>query len=191
MPRCPDGFHRSPDGDCESVRGDNDEEEDNDKDDDKDDDFSDISDNRESRKDDDSFLFTNTFESEFNENLASNVEIDDNSIPSNIIDDIMRKHQQFAFTLGSPSSDILSTGDSKGYYQKYYNGYILRHPEFGAHEVHGGISDKWNNLDRENGILGYPISDEHDTNEGSQSDSEKGHITWLQDSGEITVFMSE
>jgi hypothetical protein len=78
MPRCPDGFHRSPDGDCESVRGDNDEEEDNDKDDDKDDDFSDISDNRESRKDDDSFLFTNTFESEFNENLASNVEIDDN-----------------------------------------------------------------------------------------------------------------
>ena len=33
MPRCPDGFHRSPDGDCESVTDDKDEE---DKDEDRD-----------------------------------------------------------------------------------------------------------------------------------------------------------
>jgi len=84
---------------------------------------------------------------------------EDDSIPSNIIDDIMRKHQQFAYTLGSPSSDIEPTIDSKGYYQKFYNGYIFWHPQFGANEVHGGISDKWGQLDRESGALGYPISD--------------------------------
>lgn len=69
----------------------------------------------------------------------------------------MRKHQQFAYTFGSPSSDILPTDDLKGYYQKFYNGYVLWHSQFDAHEVHGGIFDKWNNLDRENGVLGYSI----------------------------------
>ena len=69
----------------------------------------------------------------------------------------MRKHQQFAYTLGIPSSDILPTDDLKGYYQKFYNGYVLWLSQFAAHEVHGGIFDKWNNLDRENGVLGYSI----------------------------------
>jgi uncharacterized protein with LGFP repeats len=103
----------------------------------------------------------------------------------------MRKHQQFAYTLGSPYSDILSTSDSKGYYQKFSNGYILWHPQFGAHEVHSGIAKKWENLDRENGILGYPISDEHDIDGGRQSDFEKGHITWLEENGEITIFTNK
>ena len=51
----------------------------------------------------------------------------------------MRKHQQFAYTFGSPSSDILPTDDLKGYYQKFYNGYVLWLSQFAAHEVHGGI----------------------------------------------------
>jgi uncharacterized protein with LGFP repeats len=42
------------------------------------------------------------------------------------------------------------------------------------------------------GALGYPISDdEHDIDGGRQSDFEKGHITWLQENGEITVFVNE
>jgi uncharacterized protein with LGFP repeats len=57
--------------------------------------------------------------------------------------------------------------------------------------VHGGISYKWDNLDRENGALGYPISDEYDTDRGRQSDFENGHITWLQENREITVFMNK
>ena len=103
----------------------------------------------------------------------------------------MRKHQQFAYTLGNPSSDILPTGDSKGYYQTFQKGYVFWHPQFGTHEMHGGIAEKWKNLGGENGALGYPISDEHDVDEGRQNDFEKGHITWLQDSGEITVFVNE
>jgi len=205
MPRCPDGFHRSPDGDCESVRDDNDDE---DKDDgNKDEDFSDSSfESKKSREDGDtSLFFPDSFESEdssnqdtiSNENdidLSNNVDtsnFQENSIPSNIIDDIMRKHQQFAFTLGSPSSDIQPTTDLKGYYQKFYNGYIFWHPQFGANEVHGGISDKWGQLDRENGVLGYPISDEHDIDGGRQSDFEKGHITWLAENREATVFTNK
>jgi uncharacterized protein with LGFP repeats len=46
-------------------------------------------------------------------------------------------------------------------------------------------------LGGENSALGYPISDEHDTTGGSQSDFEKGHVTWLQESEEITVFLNE
>jgi hypothetical protein len=205
MPRCPDGFHRSPDGDCESVSGNKDEEEE-DEEDDKDDDFSDSSKSKKSTEDDDTpFFFPDSTESEVNSNqdtvsqendrdLTNNVEtsnFQENSIPSNIIDDIMRKHQQFAYTLGSPSSDIEPTIDSKGYYQKFYNGYIFWHPQFGANEVHGGISDKWGQLDRESGALGYPISDEHDTDGGRQSDFEKGHITWLAENGEVTVFTNK
>ena len=181
MPRCPDGFHRSPDGDCERITGNKDEEDDND-------DFSDSSKSKKSSDDDHTpFFFPDLRESEVNSNqdtisndnnidLTNNVEtsnFQENSIPSNIIDDIVRKHQQFAHTLGNPTSDILSTSDSKDYYQKFYNGYVLWHPQFGAHEVHSGISDKWNNLGRENGILGYPISDENDIDGGRQRDFEK------------------
>ena len=209
MPRCPDGFHRSPDGDCESVRDDNDEDKDEEDKDDgsKDEDFSDSSsESKKSSEDDEtSLFFPDSFESEDSSNqdpigketdidLTNNVDtsnFQENSIPSNIIDDIMRKHQQFAYTLGNPTSDIQPTIDSKGYYQKFYNGYVLWHPQFGAHEVHSGISDKWNNLGGENGALGYPISDEHDIDGGRQSDFEKGHITWLQESGEITIFTNK
>lgn len=200
MPRCPNGFHRSPDGDCESITGNKDKEEENEEDDNND--FSDFSNTKKSSQDDSSFFFPDSSESEETSNqeiisnekdidVTDNIEslnFEDNSIPSNIIDNIMRKHQQFAFTLGNPSSDILPNGDSKGYYQKFYKGYVIWHPQFGAHEVHGGISDKWNDLGRENGALGYPISDEHDTDGGRQSDFEKGHITWLQENKEITVF---
>ena len=206
MPRCPDGFHRSPDGDCESVTDDKDEE-DNDEDrdeEDKDNDFSDSSNSKKSSEDDTSLFFPESFESEDNsnqdtvsnendigetKNVASS-KFQENSIPSNIIDDITRKHQQFAYTLGDPSSDIQPTIDLEGYYQKFYNGYILWHPQFGTHEIHSGIANKWNNLGGENGELGYPISDEHDIDGGRQSDL-KGHITWLQESGEITVFVNE
>jgi uncharacterized protein with LGFP repeats len=41
------------------------------------------------------------------------------------------------------------------------------------------------------GALGYPISDEHDIDGGRQSDFEKGHITWLAENGEVTVFTNK
>jgi len=207
MPRCLNGFHRSPDGDCESVRDDNDKENKDKDDDDKVEYFSDSSsESKKSTEDDDTpFFFPDSTESEVNSNqgtvsqendidLSNNVDtsnFQENSIPSNIIDDIMRKHQQFAYTLGNPTSDIQPTIDSKGYYQKFTNGHIFWHPQFGAHEVHSGISDNWNNLGGEKGALGYPISDEHDIDGGRQSDFEKGHITWLQESGEITIFTNK
>ncbi|MGE5633920.1 MAG: hypothetical protein ACM3VV_01685 [Deltaproteobacteria bacterium] len=35
------------------------------------------------------------------------------------------------------------------------------------------------------------MSDEYDTDRGRQSDFENGHITWLQENREITVFMNK
>ena len=120
MPRCPDGFHRSSDGDCESITDDNDEDKDEeDKDDgNKVEDFSDSSsESKKSSEDDEtSLFFPDSFESEDSSNqdpigketdidLTNNVDtsnFQEYSIPSNIIDDIMRKHQQFAILLGVP-----------------------------------------------------------------------------------------
>jgi hypothetical protein len=123
--------------------------------------------------------------------VSGDSNIQETAFPINVIDDIMRKHQQFAYTLGNPSSDIQITYDSQGYYQKFSKGVIYCHPQFGVHEVHGGISDKWENLGNENGTLGYPISDEYDNAVGRQSDFEKGHISWSEENGEITVVMSK
>jgi hypothetical protein len=123
--------------------------------------------------------------------VSGDSNIQETAIPINVIDDIMRKHQQFAYTLGNPSSDIQITYDSQGYYQKFSKGIIYWHPQFGVHEIHGGISDKWENLGNENGTLGYPISDEYDIDGGRQSDFEKGHISWSEENGEITVVMSK
>ncbi len=47
---------------------------------------------------------------------------------------------------------------------------------------------KWGQLEGENGALGYPISNEHDTDWGHQSNIEKGHITWLAENGESHCF---
>jgi uncharacterized protein with LGFP repeats len=87
----------------------------------------------------------------------------------------MRKHQQFTYTLG-PFSDIQSTTNSNNIIEKFYNGYIFWHPQFGVNEVHSGITSRWIKHGGENGALGYPISNEHNTYRGRQITFEKGHI---------------
>ena len=64
--------------------------------------------------------------------------------------------------LGSPQKSKDSCPDQNGIYRNFANGVIIWHPEFGAHEVHGGIFKEWKHNDYERGFLGYPISDEMD-----------------------------
>ena len=55
--------------------------------------------------------------------------------------------------------------------------------ETGANEVHGAIRDAWSRLGWETSFLGYPISDEHDSDGGRASDFQNGSIFWTGPSG--------
>jgi hypothetical protein len=80
--------------------------------------------------------------------------------------------------LGYPVSDETLAPDRVGRYSVFERGSIYWSPSTGAHEVHGRIRDRWQELGWETGALGYPTSDEHDVPEGRRSDFQRGSITW-------------
>ncbi len=56
-------------------------------------------------------------------------------------------------------------------------------PATGAHEVHGAIRTTWAQLGFETSYLGYPLSDEHDSDGGRESDFQYGSIFWTAANG--------
>lgn len=89
--------------------------------------------------------------------------------------------------LGAPITDEQTTPDGVGRYTVFEHGSIYWTPDTGAHEVHGGIRDKWAELGWEAGELGYPISDEYPVAGGARSDFELGSITWDTAANQATV----
>src|SRR5262249_14573546 len=68
--------------------------------------------------------------------------------------------------LGQPLTDELTTPDAIGRYNHFQGGSIYWTPQTGAHEVHGGIRDKWASVGWERSLLGYPVTDESATPDG-------------------------
>ncbi len=68
--------------------------------------------------------------------------------------------------LGSPVIPESPTPDGVGRFRHYQGGSIYWTPATGAHEVHGAIRGKWQQLGWETGPLGYPITDEMTTPDG-------------------------
>ncbi|MDK8670655.1 hypothetical protein QP909_07075 [Corynebacterium sp. MSK195] len=62
--------------------------------------------------------------------------------------------------LGYPITDELKTPDGKGRFNHFQGGSIYWSPETDAHQVWGGIRDKWAQQGWETGELGYPTTDE-------------------------------
>ena len=62
--------------------------------------------------------------------------------------------------LGFPIQDEITLNDNIGKFVKFQNGYIYWSPNIGAFEIKGRIFEKWQELDGEIGVLGYPKSDE-------------------------------
>jgi hypothetical protein len=87
--------------------------------------------------------------------------------------------------LGYPLTDETGTPDRIGRYNHFQNGSIYWTPRTDAHEVHGAIRGRWSDLGWERGLLGYPISDEHDTPDGAGrvSDFQGGKIVWSRAAG--------
>ena len=75
-----------------------------------------------------------------------------------------------------------------GRYAEYQYGYIYWHPNYGAHEVHGAIGEKWDALTRE-GDLGYPLTDELAAAGGGRYNDFENNatITWKDEIGAHAV----
>ncbi|MDR3774286.1 MAG: hypothetical protein P4L26_13105 [Terracidiphilus sp.] len=56
-------------------------------------------------------------------------------------------------------------------------------PATGAHEVRGAIHATWAQLGFETSYLGYPLTDEHDSDGGRESDFQNGSIFWTASAG--------
>ncbi|MBC2644407.1 MULTISPECIES: endonuclease/exonuclease/phosphatase family protein [unclassified Rhodococcus (in: high G+C Gram-positive bacteria)] len=81
--------------------------------------------------------------------------------------------------LGKAVGNEQPNPDGRGRRQRFEHGHIYWSPTTGAHEIHGNIFTKWESLGWENGILGYPTSDEQDEPGGGRiSNFEHGSIRW-------------
>jgi LGFP repeat/Domain of unknown function (DUF4832) len=77
-----------------------------------------------------------------------------------------QRHAEQGF-LGYPLSDETPTADGNGRYNLFRGGAVFWSQATGAHEVHGAIRDKWAALGWERGLLGYPLTDETATPDGT------------------------
>src|SRR5260370_6014401 len=68
--------------------------------------------------------------------------------------------------LGYPLTDESTAPDGTGRYNQFQNGSIYWTPDTGAHEIHGGIREKWAAMGWERSLLGYPLTDENTTPAG-------------------------
>lgn len=82
-----------------------------------------------------------------------------------------------------PLTDETGAPDGVGRYNHFQGGSIYWKPATGANETHGAIRDKWNTLGGEQGILGYPLTDETKTVDGIGrfNHFERGSIYWTPD----------
>ncbi len=80
--------------------------------------------------------------------------------------------------LGQPVTAERSTPNRFGRYNLFQGGAIYWTPELGAWEVHGRIRDRWAATGHENGVLGFPASNEKLLNGGAFGVFERGLVYW-------------
>jgi hypothetical protein len=61
--------------------------------------------------------------------------------------------------LGTTVSAVIATPNGAGFVRTFQHGAIYWHPNTGAHETHGPIRIRWQELGGENGFLGFPTTD--------------------------------
>src|SRR6266545_7212804 len=82
--------------------------------------------------------------------------------------------------LGAPVSAEQATPGNTGRFRHFAGGSIYWTAGTGAHEVHGAIRDKWQELGWERSFLGFPLTDETATpnDDGRYNHFEWGSIYW-------------
>lgn len=100
---------------------------------------------------------------------------------------VTKKHQELggdAGFLGAPTGPE-SDAANGGRFREFAGGVVYWGPDTGAFEVHGAILGLWTELGRENGFLGYPLTDETTTPDGVGrfSHFQGGSIYWTPATG--------
>ena len=82
--------------------------------------------------------------------------------------------------LGEPLTSELPTPARPGAYNDFEGGSIYWSAPTGAWEVHGDIRGTWSRLGRENGALGFPVTNENRTPDdpGAYNHFEGGSVYW-------------
>ncbi len=80
--------------------------------------------------------------------------------------------------LGYPSSDPIEVTKYGGRYNNFVNGTITWSSQTGARLLFGAVRDRWHQLGREDGALGYPLGDEEALADG-------GHLARFEDGSSI------
>lgn len=91
--------------------------------------------------------------------------------------------------LGYPITDESTTPGGAGQYNLFQGGSIYWTPDTGAHEIHGALRDKWASMGWEQGVLGFPTTDESGTPDGigRYNHFQGGSIYWTAQTGAIPV----
>jgi uncharacterized protein with LGFP repeats/glucose/arabinose dehydrogenase len=96
--------------------------------------------------------------------------------------------------LGYPLTGETGTPDGVGRFNHFSKGgSIYFTPGTGAHEVHGAIRGRWEQLNWEKGVLGYPVTDETITPDGIgryNHFTKSGSIYWSPGTGAHAVYGS-
>jgi len=61
--------------------------------------------------------------------------------------------------LGTTTSAVSATANGAGFVRTFQHGAIYFHPQVGAHELHGPVRLRWQELGAETSFLGFPTSD--------------------------------
>lgn len=104
--------------------------------------------------------------------------------------DIGRLHQTYGGLggfLNYPITDERPVGDGRGRFNRFTGGAVYWTGTTGAHEVHGWILRKYDDLGGPRGPMGYPLGDESPAPNGRQSRFESGTIAWRPDIGAWSV----
>jgi uncharacterized protein with LGFP repeats len=88
--------------------------------------------------------------------------------------------------LGYPTTDELPTPDGVGRFNHFQRGSIYWTQATGAHAVYGAIHQTWKELGWEQGVLGYPVTDEYAVPGGSESEFQKGFLTYNAATGTVS-----
>ncbi|HEY1636123.1 MAG TPA: endo-1,4-beta-xylanase [Acidimicrobiales bacterium] len=93
--------------------------------------------------------------------------------------------------LGYPTTDETPTPDGVGRFNHFANdGSIYWSPNTGAWSIHGAIRAKWASMGWEQGVLGYPTTDETGTSDGVgrfNHFSTAGSIYWTPNTGAWSI----
>lgn len=87
--------------------------------------------------------------------------------------------------LGQPTAEEQEAPDRIGRYRHFKGGTLYWCPGREDYEVHGAIREKWASLGWERGLLGYPISDESATPDGTgrYNHFQGGSVYWTPETG--------